>query len=916
MISDDFLTGGGAMGALIRVHDWAATPLGPPEVWPQSLRIAVGMVLGSKFPTCIVWGAHLTTIYNDAFRPILGAKPKALGRPFSEVWNEAWETIGPIAERAFAGEATFIEDFSLTVERNGYPEEACFTFCYSPIRDETGRVAGFLDTIVETTGKVLAERKQAFLLHLEEELRGLTDPHRVTLAAAKGLGRHIGAARAGYGEIDGAGEVVAVERDWTDGTVASLAGKARLLDAFGPAIIAELRAGRTLIVEDCLADPRSAGEAYTATWASIGTRALVVVPLLKGGRLTAILYVHEPKPRRWSTAEISLAEDTARRTWAAVERARAEVALRESEARLRSMADAVPQIVWITDAEGRVEFFNRQWSDYTGATYEPTTATEVAARHVHPSDVALTMERFEAARRTGEAFLVEHRIRSQTGDYRWFLVRGEPYRDPRSGEIVRWFGASVDIHDRKRAEAALLEREERLRLIVESARDYAIFTLDPEGRIDTWLPGAASVFGWGEEEAVGCPVAMTFTPEDREAGVPEEELDTARREGAAPNVRWHLCKDGSRVFIEGSATVLRRPDGTVQGFLMIGQDVTERRRAEEANARLAAIVASTTDAIIAFAVDDGRILSWNRGAEALFGYTEAEALGGPVGLLVPPDLPDGDPTGVFRRTMEGGRVHEHETVRMTKSGERIAVSVTASRMFTPDGRAIGVAAIFRDLRQRKMTEARQALLAREVDHRAKNALAIVQAMLRLTRADDVPSFARVVERRVAALARAQTLLAEGRWDGADLHSMLRGELAPFLGGQRADLNGPPAVLPPGTAQPLAMAVHELATNAVKHGALSVPEGRVAVSWRLEGGTAAGVLRLRWAEAGGPPWAGPPTRRGFGSRVLDSTVRGQLGGAVRLCWGATGLVCEMEVPLGCNPSLVGAPGFNNALSPND
>ena len=153
--SDTFLTGGGAMGALIRVHDWAATPLGPPEVWPQSLRIAVGMVLGSRFPACIVWGAHLTTIYNDAFRPILGAKPEALGRPFSEVWSEAWETIGPIAERAFAGEATFIEDFPLTVERNGYPEEASFTFCYSPIRDETGGVAGVLAIVVETTGKVL-----------------------------------------------------------------------------------------------------------------------------------------------------------------------------------------------------------------------------------------------------------------------------------------------------------------------------------------------------------------------------------------------------------------------------------------------------------------------------------------------------------------------------------------------------------------------------------------------------------------------------------------------------------------------------------------------------------------------------------------------------------------------------------------
>ncbi|MFC7739164.1 PAS domain S-box protein [Roseomonas sp. GCM10028921] len=870
------------------------------------------MVLGSKFPACIVWGAHLTTIHNDAFRPILGAKPEALGRPFSQVWSEAWETIGPIAERAFAGEATFIEDFPLSVERNGYPEEAFFTFCYSPIRDETGRVAGLLNTIVETTGKVLAERKQAFLLHLEEKLRGLADPHRLTLSAAEALGRHVAAARAGYGEIDAAGTAVAVERDWTDGTVASLTGKVRLLDAFGPAVIAELRAGRTLVVEDCLTDPRSAGEAHAATWASIGTRSLIVVPLLRDGRLTAILYVHEPQPRHWSVAEVSLAEHTAQRTWAAVERARAEAQLRESEARLRLMADAVPQIVWITDAEGRAEFFNRHWSDYTGAAYEPTTAAKVAARFVHPDDAALTMERFEAAQRTGGTFLVEHRIRSKEGGYRWFLVRGEPYRDPRSGEIVRWFGASVDIHDRKHAEAALLEREERLRLIVENARDYAIFTTDPEGRINSWLPGAASVFGWSEEEAIGRPLAMTFTLEDQEAGLPNEELETARREGVALNVRWHLRKDGSRVPIEGRMTALRDANGDIRGFLKIGQDSTGRKRAEEANARLAAIVTSTTDAIIAFAAEDGQILSWNKGAEELFGYAEAEALGGPVGLLVPPDQPDGDATGVFRRTMDGERVHEHETARVTKSGTRVPVTVTSSRMLAADGRVIGVAAIFRDMRQRKAAEERQALLAREVDHRAKNALAVVQSLIQMTAARDPAAFKRAVTGRISALARAQTLLAEDRWSGADLRTLLTGELEPFLGDRRAELEGPQVALPPGAAQPMAMAIHELATNAVKYGALSVVAGRLSVSWHLAWRSdRVPLLRLRWAEIGGPPVVGTPERRGFGSRVLDGTLRSQLSGQVSLVWETTGLICDVEVPLVTGVEKAGAVGASAA-----
>jgi PAS domain S-box-containing protein len=133
----------------------------------------------------------------------------------------------------------------------------------------------------------------------------------------------------------------------------------------------------------------------------------------------------------------------------------------ETEQRFRVMADAVPQIVWVTDADGRVEFFNKQWSDYTGVPYEPTTAAAVAATFVHPDDGAATVTAFDEARRTGATFVVEHRIRSAAGDYRWFLVRAEPYRDPATGEIVRWFGASVDIHDRKLAEA------ERTRLLAE-----------------------------------------------------------------------------------------------------------------------------------------------------------------------------------------------------------------------------------------------------------------------------------------------------------------------------------------------------------------------------------------------------------------------------------------------------------------
>lgn len=151
------------MAAAIRGHDWASTALGPIEEWPVALKTAVGMMVNSHFPKCIVWGADLVTIHNDAFRPILGNKPPALGQPFSVVWEEVWDEVGPMVAKALAGEATFIEDYPLTINRYGHPEEVWFTFCYSPVRDEHGRVLGMIDTVIETTGKMLAERNARLL---------------------------------------------------------------------------------------------------------------------------------------------------------------------------------------------------------------------------------------------------------------------------------------------------------------------------------------------------------------------------------------------------------------------------------------------------------------------------------------------------------------------------------------------------------------------------------------------------------------------------------------------------------------------------------------------------------------------------------------------------------------------------------
>ncbi|MBP0445470.1 PAS domain S-box protein [Roseomonas sp. SSH11] len=224
--------------------------------------------------------------------------------------------------------------------------------------------------------------------------------------------------------------------------------------------------------------------------------------------------------------------------------------------------------------------------------------------------------------------------------------------------------------------------------------------------------------------------------------------------------------------------------------------------------------------------------------------------------------------------------------------------------FGADDQPERIVGVLLDITERKEAEERQSLLMREVDHRAKNALAVLQAAVRLTQAQDLESYKRALEGRVSALARAQSLLADERWAGTNLRALLTGELDIFLKqGQRATLRGPSVALPARAAQPLAMAFHELATNAVKYGALSTPTGKVAVSWRLEM-VDSPVLHLRWEESGGPP-VEQPGGRGFGSRLLEGTVRGQLRGSVTLEWERTGLVCDIAVPLSPGAEAEGA-----------
>jgi PAS domain S-box-containing protein len=241
-----------------------------------------------------------------------------------------------------------------------------------------------------------------------------------------------------------------------------------------------------------------------------------------------------------------------------------------------------------------------------------------------------------------------------------------------------------------------------------------------------------------------------------------------------------------------------------------------------------------------------------------------------------------------------GEAHQTEfRIRRPNGDVRWCMGTAAARV-NAAGRMVRVSGVTVDITERKRTEERQALLAREVDHRAKNALAVVQSIVRLTRSDTIDGYVDAVEGRIGALARAHMLLAQSRWQGADLTALIDEELAPYRTDEtdRVGSAGPPVSLEPRTAQTIALAVHELATNAAKHGALSSLSGRVAIAWELK----LGSLVVYWTETGGPS-VQSPAAKGFGMKVIASSVEVQLGGKAHFDWRPEGVHCTLTLPHG-------------------
>jgi PAS domain S-box-containing protein len=379
--SGNFLTGGGQMATRIREHDWSSTRLGPIEAWPHVLRYTLGSMLNSAFPTYLAWGPDLISFYNDAYRPVLGIKPEALGRPFREVWGEAWDQIGPVAKRALRGKASYLEDYTVTVDRHGTPEETLWSFAYSPVRDERGSVQGVLCHVSETTARVRTEERLRSALREIEAQQARFDALIEHLPFGAGLfaadGRALLTNLLCRQFLPG-GRAPSIDRDvqpqWTgfdtDGRTLS------------PYEYPFAQAMRGEVVQDMSFLHQTGKD--DACWMRVSA---IPVRESNGSIHQAIVVV----------------QDVDRET-------RAEAALRESEERFRRFAEHSANVLWVADLKtGQLDYLSPSFAHVWGMPVEDMPDVPSWLTSVHPEDRDAAAQALERVGR-GETLILEYRI--------------------------------------------------------------------------------------------------------------------------------------------------------------------------------------------------------------------------------------------------------------------------------------------------------------------------------------------------------------------------------------------------------------------------------------------------------------------------------------------------------------------------
>jgi PAS domain S-box-containing protein len=578
----------------------------------------------------------------------------------------------------------------------------------------------------------------------------------------------------------------------------------------------------------------------------------------------------------------------------------AERAHRASEERLELAIEGTGVGIYDLDLAAGTGFWSE--SAFLMLGYEPDpegrATFDMWRARLHPDDEARVLAEHVSAEQTGGDLRFEFRIlRADTGELRWLASFGRVIRGPQGGRSI---GTVLDITDRKLTEEALGENEARLRLAMEA------------GQLGSWWFDAKRACGGFSERSarmIGLP-AGTFEAsfEEWRALVHPDDLAEAEAAfGAALSGETRGYETEYRVVhpngevrrIEVMGAVERDSAGAALRVVGTFRDVTRIRAAAEAfresAQRLDLAVKAHRIGIFDWNVRTGDV-HWTPQEEELFGFSSGSFRGHVSGwsTVVHPD--DLEPMNeAIRAAMAERRDNLDFAFRIRRPDGEIRWIEGSSRfLYDEDGRPLRMVGTNVDATERRRAEDHQKLLVNELNHRVKNTLAIIQGIAQQTfRGSDVPPARReAFEGRLSALSAAHNLLTRENWETASIREVIEVAVAPYGGEGRISLDGPDLRVPPRTAVSMALAIHELGTNAAKYGALSGSAGSVSVCWQAEDGR----LGLVWRETGGPPVI-PPATRGFGTRMIERALAAELGGEAIIDFRPEGLVCSVGASLG-------------------
>ena len=529
-----FMDGGGAMGAMLRAHPWADSPLGPPSEWPGPLRTLISIMLNAPQPMFAVWGAEQWMFYNDTYAQILGGHHPALGKPFLEVWSEIRDDVEPIMARAYAGEPTYMDDIELMMQRHGHVEETHFSFFYAPVRGDSGDVMGVFCACTEITQEVHAKRERAAELDRLREMFALSPSF---VAVVRGPEHRFELTNAAYLQL-------IAQRD-----VIGMPVRAALPELKGQGFF------------ELLDTVYQSGEAHSGR--AVPVSLLAEVGAEPEERILDFIY----QPMRGADGRVNGIFVGGVDVTEVVTQAQV---LRESEEKFRSFAQLAPNHMWTSPANGQLDWFNEQTLRYSGMDIAALIGAGWTTL-VHPDDQARAASSWSAALRSGANYEVEFRIRRADGVYRWHLVRALPVRNAR-GNIVRWVGTNTDIEDQHadrdklRAINATLERRvderTRERERMWSSSPDLIARIDSQGVFLDINPVWASVLGWEREQVVGKRIDDFIHAEDRASAdvalaratvgvLPNFECRVLHADGSHRIVAWTAAPDAKTVFAFG-----------------------------------------------------------------------------------------------------------------------------------------------------------------------------------------------------------------------------------------------------------------------------------------------------------------------------------------------------------------------------